>query len=388
MTPPTPPATPVPPPLAEPVAQQQTAIAAEAASAAAVTVQQNGMEHRVFMALLLVVTVAFGWILWPFYEAVFWGAIIALLFAPLQRRLLPRLGGRRNLAALLTLLVVLVIVILPLAFVTASLVQETVSVYQRVQSGDISFVRYFQRMLTSLPPWAGQIMHRSGIDNLGALQTKFSAALAQGSQAAAAQVINVGQNTFQFVVSFGVMLYLVFFFLRDGAMLSRYIKDAIPLAPDHKRNLLSKFTTVIRATVKGNIVVAIVQGALGGIAFWFLDIHGALLWAVLMAFLSLLPAIGAGLVWVPVAVYFLVTGAVWQGIGLTAYCVLVIGLVDNALRPVLVGKDTKMPDYVVLISTLGGMALFGLSGFVIGPVIAAMFIAAWDIFVRHPEMQE
>jgi predicted PurR-regulated permease PerM len=130
------------------------------------------------------------------------------------------------------------------------------------------------------------------------------------------------------------------------------------------------------------VVVAMVQGTLGGLAFWFLGVKGALLWAVLMAFLSLLPAIGAGLIWLPVALYFLLTGAVWQGLALIAFGVFVIGLIDNVLRQILVGKDTAMPDYVVLISTLGGMAVFGLNGFVIGPVIAAMFIAVWDIYVH------
>ena len=111
-----------------------------------------------------------------------------------------------------------------------------------------------------------------------------------------------------------------------------------------------------------------------------LGVHGALLWAVVMAFLSLLPAVGAALIWAPVAIYFLATGAIWQGVALIVWGVLVIGLVDNVLRPILVGKDTQMPDYVVLISTLGGMALFGINGFVIGPVIAAMFISVWHIF--------
>ena len=144
--------------------------------------------------------------------------------------------------------------------------------------------------------------------------------------------------------------------------------------------MFSRFADVVRATVKGSILVAIAQGALGGLAFWFLGIHAALLWAVLMAFLSLVPAVGAGLVWVPVAIYLLATGAVWQGISLILYGVLVIGLVDNLLRPFLIGKDTKLPDYVVLISTLGGIQVFGLNGFVIGPLIAAMFMVTWEIF--------
>jgi predicted PurR-regulated permease PerM len=131
----------------------------------------------------------------------------------------------------------------------------------------------------------------------------------------------------------------------------------------------------------------LIQGALGGLAFWFLGVHGALLWAVVMAFLSLLPAIGAALVWLPVAIWFFATGSIWQGVALAAWGVLVIGLVDNLLRPMLVGKATLMPDYVVMISTLGGLAVFGINGFVLGPVIAAMFFAVWHLHLatRQPE---
>ena len=177
----------------------------------------------------------------------------------------------------------------------------------------------------------------------------------EGSQFIAMHALSIGQNTFEFVISFGIMLYLLFFLLRDGAALSSKIKQAMPLSMEHKRHLFSKFTTVIRATVKGNVVVAAVQGALGGLIFSFLGIQGALLWGFVMAFLSLIPAVGAGLIWVPVAIYFLVTGATMQGIILIGFGVFVIGLVDNLLRPVLVGRDTKIPDYVILISTLGGI---------------------------------
>ena len=128
-------------------------------------------------------------------------------------------------------------------------------------------------------------------------------------------------------------------------------------------------------------MVAAIQGALGGLVFWFFEIRGALLWAVVMAFLSLLPTVGAALVWLPVAIWFFVTGAIWQGIAVAAWGVLVIGLVDNLLRPMLVGKATLMPDYVVMITTLGGMVVFGINGFVLGPVIAAMFFAVWHLYL-------
>jgi predicted PurR-regulated permease PerM len=338
------------------------------------------LEKRALALLLVTVSLALGWILLPFYGTILWAAIIALLFMPLFRHLLPRLGRqRRTLAALLTLLVVLLIVVLPLVLITASLASEAAGVYQRIQSGDLNPTRYFRGVFDALPDWLSALLDRFGLVNFAALQRRLTAVLSQGSQFIATQALNIGQNTFDFLVSLMITLYLAFFLIRDGERLGRVMRRAIPLAPEHKRDLLDKFATVIRATVKGNLLVALIQGGLGGLAFWFLDVGGALLWAVLMAFLSLLPAVGAGLVWLPVALYFFITGALWQGLALVAWGVLVIGLVDNLLRPILVGKDTRMPDYVVMITTLGGMAVFGINGFVLGPAIAAMFIAVWHI---------
>jgi predicted PurR-regulated permease PerM len=341
------------------------------------------IEHRTFMLMLVLVTLAFGVILFPFWGAVFWGVIISILFAPVQRRLVRRMGHRRTLAALTTLAIILLIVTPPLILIVGTLLQESSAVYERIQSGELNFGRYFQEIVAALPPWFTQVLDRFGLGNLVEVQQRLTAAVSQASQLIASQVLGIGQNTLQFVVSFFIALYLAFFLLRDGAALTLRIKAAIPLDERHKMALGRKFATVIRATVKGNIVIAVTQGALGGLAFWFLDVRGALLWAVLMAFLSLLPAVGAGLIWGPVAIYFLVTGNFLEGLGLIVYGVLVIGLVDNILRPILVGKDTRMPDYIVLISTIGGLAVFGINGFIIGPVIAAMFIAVWDIFASE-----
>ena len=338
------------------------------------------LQHKTFLILLILVSIAFGWILLPFYGAVFWGTVLAILFAPFYRRLLARMGPKPNLAALATLTICLVVVILPLTLIAMAMVQEGAHLYEMMKSGQINFGTYFQQIVAALPQWLTRLLDRMDLLNINSIQQRLSAGAMQGSQYVATQAISITQNTFDFMVSFFIMLYLLFFLLRDGAALTTRIRDAIPLSAGHKRHLFKKFTTVIRATVKGNVAVAAVQGALGGLALWFLDVQGALLWGVLMAFLSLLPAVGAAIVWLPVAIYFLVTGAIWQGVTLIAFGVLVIGLVDNVLRPILVGKDTQMPDYVVLISTLGGMALFGLNGFVIGPAIAALFIACWDLF--------
>jgi predicted PurR-regulated permease PerM len=350
---------------------------------------KNALPHVKYRLLLLLVTVsvALAWILLPFYGAILWGVIIALLFVPVYRWFLTRLNQRHNPAALLTLLMVLIIVILPFALITAALAREASLIYERLQSGELDPALYLRGVFDALPPWISSLLDRVGLINFDTAQQWLAAALTKGSQFIATQVFSIGQDTFEFVVSLFITLYLAFFLVRDGDRVARAVQGALPLAPEHKQALIAKFTTVIRATVKGNLLVAAIQGALGGIAFWLLGIGGALLWAVLMAFLSLLPAIGAGLVWAPVALYFLLTGAVWQGIALIAYGVLVIGLVDNLLRPMLVGKDTRMPDYVVMITTLGGMAVFGINGFVLGPMIAAMFIAVWQIYTeRHADL--
>jgi len=339
------------------------------------------VENRALLLLLVAVTLAFGWILQPFFGTILWGAIIALMFAPLYRWLLGRMKQRRTLAALVTLLVVLVMVIVPFALVTASLASEAAEVYNHIQSGEWNVARYFHRAFDTLPSWVMSLLDSFGLANFATLQRRVSAALTQASQFIATNALSIGQNSFDFIAGLFITLYLAFFLIRDGAGVARALRKAIPLAPAHKEELLEKFATVIRATVRGNLLVAAIQGALGGVAFWFLGVNAALLWAVLMAFLSLLPAVGAGLVWVPVAIYLFVTGAIWQSVALVAWGVLVIGLIDNLLRPVLVGKDTGMPDYVVMITTLGGMAVFGINGFVIGPVIAAMFFAVWHIYV-------
>lgn len=340
----------------------------------------NTLQNRSLVVLLTLVTAAFICVLLPFYGAVFWAVILAIMFAPLQRRLLLRLGFRRNLTAFITLLACLLIAILPVVIVGMLLVQEGATLYKNIESGQLDIAGNIAQFKDLLPPYIRHMLDRMGMGDLNGLRDKITKSAIQGNQFFATQAFSFGQGTFDLLVSFAVMLYLLFFFLRDGAELARKIRTAIPLGEHQKRLLQLKFNRVVRATVKGNLLVAITQGVLGGLIFWFLDIPSILLWTVLMALLSLLPAVGAGMIWAPVAAYFLMTGSTWQGVALALYGVFVIGLVDNVLRPLLVGKDTRMPDYLILISTLGGLAVFGLNGFVIGPLVAALFMASWDIY--------
>jgi len=338
------------------------------------------LQRAVFLFLLATVTLAFGWILLPFFGAVMWAVALAILFTPSYRWMVIKVKGRRNLAALVTLLLAMILVIIPLVAITLALIDELAFIAQKVRSGDISFAKYFQQIVNALPAWAVEQLNRFGLTNIEGFISRFSASALRGSQVIATHAVSIGQNAFEFIIAFGLMLYMLYFLLRDGRDLSRTVRAALPLTKAHTNHLFGKFTAVIRATIKGNVAVAVVQGFIGGVTFSFLGVQGSLLWGSLMAFLSLLPAVGAALIWIPVAIYFLATGAIAKGLVLIFVGVFVIGLVDNILRPILVGKDTQMPDYIVLMSTIGGIALFGINGFVIGPVIAALFMAAWDLF--------
>lgn len=341
---------------------------------------ETALYFRSFLVLLTLVSLIFIWLLLPFYGAVFWGVVLAIIFAPLQRRLLNAMNGRKTLSALLALLLIILIVIIPVILVAGALVQEMVSLYKMMEGGELNLGNYLDQILRVMPQSVRDFADRLLGGDLNKLREQFSDFAINAGQFLTKQALSIGSNTFQFLVSLGIMLYLLFFLLRDGTTLGRHCRNLIPLSEEQKSHLLRKLTIVIRATIKGNLAVAATQGALGGIIFFILGIQASLFWGVLMAVLSLLPAVGASLIWGPVAIYFFATGALTEGIVLTAFGVFVIGLVDNVMRPLLVGKDTKIPDYIILISTLGGLSLFGLNGFVMGPLIAALFMACWDLF--------
>jgi predicted PurR-regulated permease PerM len=341
---------------------------------------QNKLAQASFLLSLLGVTLLFGWILQPFSGAILWAIVAAILFHPLQKRWAPRFGDRKNLLAFAVLALGTVIVILPLLGVLATLAQEGSRIYEKVQSGELDLIGYVQRN-GHLPAGTERLLERVGID-IGSVTQKVKDTTVQASGYIATHALAVGQNTAQFLVALTLMLYLTFFLLRDGDALVRLLVRALPLGDDRERLLLQKISEVVGASVRGNLTVATVQGALGGLIFWILGVESPVLWGVTMIFASLIPSVGAALIWAPVAVYFLMTGAIWQGVVLIVFGAGVIGLVDNLLRPLLVGRETKMPDYLVLLSTLGGISVFGLNGFVLGPLIAVLFINFWSIFIR------
>ena len=339
----------------------------------------NGLTKGFFILILAIVSVAFFDILAPYFSAVLWASILAVIFHPVKNKLRGWVGERNGVASLLTLLVICLIVFTPLIVILSSLAIELNVVYTKLQHTNPQFPEVVASLFSHLPDWARNFLVEHNLDNASQIQQKLSDVALKGGQYLSGSAFLIGKGTFGFAISFGVMIYLLFFLLKDGPYLVRQILDSLPLSDFVKQHLFAKFAAVSRATVKGTAVVAVVQGILGGIAFYIAGIDGSVLWGALMAFLSLIPAVGSAIIWVPAAIFLFATQQLWQGFFIVGFFVIIVGLVDNILRPLLVGKDTKMPDYLILISTLGGMEIYGINGFVIGPLVAALFIACWNL---------
>ena len=343
--------------------------------------REQSLQRAFFLGLLVLVSVAFLWLIGPFFKPIFWAVVLSTLFYPTFQWWERRMGGHAVLASVSTIATIVLIVIVPLLLVGLLVAAEASSVYRRLAAGQMT-LPVTANDLREMVPAIAALLDRFGV-SLQDLQAQLSDAALSVSQFLATNVVAFGQNALRGTALFFLMLYLLFFFLRDGPQLLDKIIEVLPLGDAREQRLFQKFAEVSRATIKGTIVIGLVQGLLGGFIFWVLGIEAAALWGVVMAVLSFLPAVGAGIVWVPAATLLVATGRVWEGVVLLVFGTVIIGLADNVLRPLLVGRDTQMPDYLVLVTTLGGLALFGLSGVVIGPIIGALFLTVWDMFGRE-----
>jgi predicted PurR-regulated permease PerM len=219
-----------------------------------------------------------------------------------------------------------------------------------------------------IEPYRPQIVTKAG-ELLGSASAFIFGALSATTRATAV-----------FIFHFAILLYTMFFFLTGGPGLLSGVLAFLPLTDIDKQRMLDKFVSVTRATLKGTVLIGIAQGLLGGLAFWAMGIDGAIFWGTVMTVLSIIPGIGGALVWLPAAIILITTGEVWRGLALAAFCGVVIGSVDNLLRPLLVGRDTQMHELLIFFSTLGGLLLFGVMGFILGPILAALFVTVWEMF--------
>jgi predicted PurR-regulated permease PerM len=323
------------------------------------------------------ISVAFVAMIREFLVTILLAAIFTGLSYPVYRWLLARLGGRQALTAVATLLLLLALVIVPLLAVLGAGANEALRVTGTIRPRLQQLVDQpgeFDSRLRTLPgydrvaPYRGQILTKAG-ELLGSTSTFLFAALTATTRATAV-----------FIFHFCVLLYTMFYFLTGGPGLLRGVLAYLPLSESDKQRMLEKFVSVTRATLKGTILIGVAQGVLGGLGFWAVGLDGAIFWGTVMTILSIIPAIGGALVWLPAAIVLIATGEIWRGVALIAFCTLVVGSVDNVLRPRLVGQDTKMHELLIFFSTLGGLMLFGAMGFILGPILAALFVTAWEMF--------
>jgi predicted PurR-regulated permease PerM len=336
--------------------------------------QKLRMERASFLTVLLLTTAAFLWLVRGYLEPVFWAAVMAIIFRPLYEFWVRKTRQRPRAAAALSVLTVIVVVLLPLTLVGLAVSSESVAFYARIESGEVNPIGWLQQipipeaLLARLPVDRAQIMERLSTAAVGA------------SQYVGTQLFAIGQSALHALIGLGIMLYLLYFFFRDGAALVEKLVRTLPLGDRREHKLFASFAAVARATIKGSLVVGIVQGLLGGLIFGIAGIGAPVLWGTLMALLSVIPAVGSSIIWIPGGIILLAGGQYWQGTFVLAGGVLLISMADNLLRPMLVGKTTQLPDALILISTIGGISVFGLAGIVAGPIIAAFFVSVWQMF--------
>lgn len=347
--------------------------------------QDGALEKGGFLLFLALVTLALLVVVLPFLQPILWAVLGAIMFQPLFRWFLARSPARENLAAAATLIVIAVAVVLPAIFIGSAVVEEAAGLVLAFQEGRINVSDWFEQVQGALPEGIRASMERSGWGDLAEVQARAQEFLQASLGLIAAEALAIGGSVFGYVLAFGVALYVSYFMLRDGRRIAEAVLGALPFERAIADRLAERFLGIVRATIKGSVVVGLVQGALGAITFWIVGVPSVFLLGVIMAIASFLPAVGPAIVWVPVAIYLLATGAIWQGIVVIVSGVALVGLVDNLLRPMLVGRDTGIPDWLILVTTLGGIAFLGLSGIVVGPLVAGLFLASWSILREQRE---
>ena len=333
-------------------------------------------SKNVFIILLTATTLLFATLIIDFILAIFWAIVLAILFSPINNYL----GNKINkpaITSLCTIFIIFIVVLAPSFFILAAVANETLIIVKAIETGEINLEELLISSSGLLPTLTERI-NAFGYSTDELIEQLNNIALGT-SQYALSLVMNTAENILRFLLLAFVMIYLLFFFLKDGDLIVAKCIDVFPLDDNQERFLIEKFNNVTKATVKGTIIVGVVQGIVGGIIFALLDIQAAILWGVLVACFSIVPTIGTAIIWFPAACLLFLSGAWLKALILFLAGFFVIGLIDNFLRPYLVGKETKLPDYLVLLTTLGGVSLVGLSGFVIGPIIAALFLTFWSL---------
>lgn len=339
------------------------------------------MEHEKnnnipLFILLGLVALLFLYLLKPFFFPIFWAAVIAGIFQPLYQRINRRLN-RATLSTAIIILVFAVIILLPLGIVASLTFNESVQLYGKLNPNAQNIDSGFQHMLNVI---ANNPLTKLFNVNEAFLSDKAAQVVRSIMNYILTHLTDLTQNTLAFLVQFAIMIYTLFYFVRDGDKFLKTAMRILPLGMGRERFLYDRFFVTARSTLKVTLIIGGIQGMLGGIIFYITNIEGALIWGLLMILMAIVPVVGCTIIWGPAGILMLITGHIWEGVLILAFGGVVISMIDNFLRPILIGKDVEMHPLMIFLSTLGGIVLFGFSGFVIGPIIASLLIAIWDMF--------
>jgi predicted PurR-regulated permease PerM len=329
--------------------------------------------------ILIAVTAIALYLCWlmvkPFVGVLGWASVLVIVFYPIHRRLTQRLK-REGLSALISCLLVILTILVPVVLVTIAVFRELSGAMQNLQ-GAIAY------MLDPNSPITGPILRRVGqyvdIEQIRS-QDYLIEQLKGSSGAIAGRTLGFLGGLAGVVVQMVFVIFTMYYLFRDGDNIFEAVRNALPLEKEQATAIMARTRDVISASVYGVFAIAIIQGTLGGLAFWALGLPSAIVWGVAMVFLSMIPMLGAFLVWVPAAIYLAVTGHTLKAILLVLWGTLVIGMIDNFLRPKLVGSRTKLHELLIFFAVLGGLQVFGVLGIVLGPVMLAITMALIDVF--------
>jgi predicted PurR-regulated permease PerM len=334
------------------------------------------IEKTLFYTLLCIISLLFLYLLQYFFYPIFWAAIIAGIFRPIDNALNNKLHNR-SISSGITIFLILLVIIIPLWFIGSLLFTESVELYDSL-SGDSSGLeksfKNFANILANQP-------YLSKLDlNEHFWIGKFTELARSVTNYIYSTLTSVTQNSLAVIVKFVVMIYTLFFFLRDADKISKMAIRFYPLGKGRGKILFDRFILAAKTTLKTTLIIGGIQGSLGGLIFFITGIQGVMIWTVVMIFAAIIPLVGCSIIWAPMGIYMLVSGHTWEGLTILAFGLVVITTVDTIMRPLMIGKGVEIHPLLIFLSTLSGIAVFGFSGFVIGPIIVALLMTIWDMY--------
>jgi predicted PurR-regulated permease PerM len=331
-----------------------------------------------FFLVLFFISIAFLRLIYPFFVDIIVAAILANIFNPVYKKLNEKFKDKKPLASGVTVLLVFVIVIIPLLVAGTLITGEAAE-----------FLIFIKNNIHRLPDLSDKVVNLPLVSEyqyeIQSLDVKSK--IGEFVNAAAKLIISITQNAFlnvyKIVFNFFIVIIVLFFFFINGNFLVKKVKELFPLKDTDEEVLIGRFKEITEATIKGTLIIAVIEGAVGGGLLAIFGIPSPVIWAMIMMILSMIPIVGTNIILVPAALFKLLTGHILAGFGILIFGVGFVIISQNIIKPKLVGDKSRLHPAIVLLATLGGLSWLGLIGFIIGPVIAALFISIWYLFGSH-----